>query len=84
MNIGFLRSSSRPEGYCLGELLRQLQLELETQTMALADSHPKARATNLQIIGHLMVAQGLDRGLGAVLELAPRALPSDRPARAQR
>ncbi len=68
MLTGFLRSADRPSGWPLARLLRQIRMELEGRTLELEADDP-ARARNLQIAGHLLVAEGIESEGGGRLEL---------------
>jgi hypothetical protein len=80
MTTGFLRSADRPSGWPLATLLRQIRLELESRTVALSPDDP-TRARNLQIAGHLLVAEGVETAPGRQLELVAGG---DRPRVASR
>ena len=49
------------EGKSLPETLRSIRLQLETLAM---NQRPAARAKTLQLVGHLLVAEGLSREPG--------------------
>jgi hypothetical protein len=68
MMTGFLRSADRPSGWPLARLLREIRLELEGRILELPD-YDAARGRLLQVAGHLLVAEGLESGAGAPLEL---------------
>lgn len=68
MITGVLRSSDRPSGWPLSRLLREIRLDVEGQLLQLPDDHP-SRGRALQILGHLLTAEGLDSENARQLEL---------------
>jgi hypothetical protein len=71
MNRNILKTPDRPQGWPLATLLRKIRLELETETMRLEEEGQTEQVCdNLQIIGKLLDAEGIERrprrGLQAV------------------